>query len=83
MENEVSVCPICGGRAVVYTDIHACFYEWTHRCTIPGKSVIINGGNSFATIQEAMNNWGEYCSMIQTQLDFEYGHGYADGMRDS
>ena len=78
MEVKTYICPICGGEC--HIEDYSTLYDWHHECS---EGLKIASGKMFSRKREAIENWGECCTLIRNMLDLEYSNGYIDGMRDS
>lgn len=74
MDITTYTCPICGKEAEP-VEFHL-QWAWFHSCI---HGVGVGSVGVFDSKEATRDNWGEYCSLLQEQLDFEYSHGLHDG----
>lgn len=77
MDITTYTCPICDKEAEIIE--YGTYYSWEHKCL---HGVELASNKIFDSKEATRDNWGEYCSLLQEQIDFEYSHGLHDGCEE-
>lgn len=82
MQIETYECSVCGKKAYLGTD-EDYFVRWYHACL---NGVTFMSMESFTTDEDAVEDWGLYCTTMKHAMDFDctdcFKEGYDVGYKD-